>query len=386
MTVEKYSAFVRKKIHSFIWFSSLGVTPRLLRRPMRLKYPNIEQRIARITDRNRSQIDLHDNVKGPKATRETRMEVVAWVCVCLLKCKLEGGFVRDWVVGEYVSKPVNIPPQKWVEYDKNAAGKRIPSIREDVVPRDLDCYLPVDHPFDTDRFQDELYKFGITCDIKREHWRYVVLVDADEPTGPFTMDLIEPHIALTHDRIDFDVNNLVLEKDYTRDLGMRVDIQRKPYSIELETIVENVKNKCLQVLRPIDRTMERRINKMIQIRGWRQIGVPSNFIPNPEPEYNAVLVRLPESTSLYQMIFERMQLIHPDIRISSIEEIKNPDLEEVYEGMKKVIARQCPQKNANERQLFHGTSGDAIDGIIKYGFDDRFFSKTGLWGKFHLDS
>ena len=57
------------------------------------------------------------------------------------------------------------------------------------------------------------------------------------------MDLIEPHVALTHDRIDFDVNNLSVEKEYTRELGMRIDIQQKPYEIELETIVDNIKNK-----------------------------------------------------------------------------------------------------------------------------------------------
>ena len=33
---------------------------------------------------------------------------------------------------------------------------------------------------------------------------------------------------------------------------MRVDIQQKPYSIEFETIVDNIKNKRFQVLRPID--------------------------------------------------------------------------------------------------------------------------------------
>ena len=61
----------------------------------------------------------------------------------------------------------------------------------------------------------KLYKYGITCSYSREEWRYVLLFDENETTGPFIMDLIEPHVALTHDRIDFDVNNLSLEKDYT---------------------------------------------------------------------------------------------------------------------------------------------------------------------------
>jgi hypothetical protein len=72
--------------------------------------------------------------------------------------------------------------------------------------------------FDIDKFRDELYKFDMTCEVYREDWRYILLIDKDAPTGPFTMDLIEPHVALIHDRIDFDVSNLSLEKDYPREL------------------------------------------------------------------------------------------------------------------------------------------------------------------------
>jgi hypothetical protein len=348
---------------------------------MRAKYADMEERISRITDIKRSPIDLYNSVKGSKATRETRMEVVAWITVCLFDCKLEGGFVRDWVVGKYTSRPNIVNPHEWVEYYTNPAGKKIPSIKEEVVPRDLDCHLPTHAEFDSDKFQDELYKFGITCEIVREDWRYVVLVDNDAPTGPFTMDLIEPHITLTHDRIDLDVNNLVLEKNYTRDLGMRIDIQQKLYSIELETIVENIKNKRFQVLRSIDDRVTGRIKKMVNVRHWEQVGQPLNVIPNPDRKYSAVLVLLHHSSTLYQIILRKMQLIDKNIRIISIEEIKNPDLEETYEGMKKLIERQCSGNKSNECELFHGTSGDAITGITEYGFDDRFFSSGGLWGK-----
>jgi hypothetical protein len=56
----------------------------------------------------------------------------------------------------------------------------------------------------------------------------------------------------------------------------------------------------------------------------------------------------------------------------------------MYEGMTKLIAKQCPGNIPNERELFHGTSGDGIDGIIQYGFDDRFFNPNRFWGKFDL--
>ncbi len=111
---------------------------------------------------------------------------------------------------------------------------------KEVVPADLDCHLSVHHYFDIERFLDELHKFNIVWKVFREDWGYALLIDENAPTGPFTMDLIEPHVALTHDRIDFDVSNLSLEKDYPREIGMRIDITASPYLIQLETVVENI--------------------------------------------------------------------------------------------------------------------------------------------------
>jgi hypothetical protein len=121
---------------------------------------------------------------------------------------------------------------------------------------------------------------------------------------------------------------------------------------------------------------------MVNVRHWTQIGQPLNVLPNPERKYSAVLVPLPFSSTTYQTILHQMQLIDVNIHITSIEEIKNPDLEETYEGMKKLIARECVGNNPNERELFHGTIGDSIIGIYEHGFDDRYFSRDGLWGKF----
>jgi hypothetical protein len=256
----------------------------------------------------------------------------------------------------------------------------IPYIVKEVVPADLDCHLPSHQYFDIDKFQDELFKFDIKCEVFRENWRYVILVDKDTRTGPFTMDLIEPHVALTHDRIDFDVNNLSLEKDFTRDLGMRVDIQQKPYFIELETIVDNIKNKRFQVLRPIDNQVQDRINKMTNIRGWTQLGEPFSIIPEPPPKYYALLVPLPSSTNLYKVLTQQMKTISSSLQVISIEQIKNPYLEDAYEAMKKIISKQCTGFNPTERLLFHGTSGPGINGITEDGFDDRFFNPTGAWG------
>jgi hypothetical protein len=311
------------------------------------------------------------------------MEVVAWIAVCEFHCKLEGGFVRDWIIGKYTARPNNLDPKHWVEYSTNANNQNIPRMIEEIVPADLDCHLPSHASFDIEKFQDALFKHGIICKVEREEWRYVILIDEGTRTGPFTMDLIEPHVALAHDRIDFDVSNLVLERNYTRDLGMRIDIQQKPYSIELETIVDNIKNKRFQVLRPIDKWVTKRIHKMVDIRQWQQLGQPFNVIPNPHPRYNAVLVPLHYTSTLYQAVSIQMKWIS-GIRIVSIEQIKNPHLEEMYEGMKKLITRQHPKRIPNERELFHGTSGEAINGIVEDGFDDRYFSSSGHWGRLDL--
>jgi len=351
---------------------------------MRKDCEDIEERISHVTDHKRTFVDLYNNVKGLKATRETRMEVVAWIAVCKFDCKLEGGFVRDWIIGKYIARPHNLlnDPKSWIEYDTNRYNEMIPRMHKEVVPSDLDCHLPTHAYFDIDKFQDELYKFDIECKVYRENWRYILLIDEHSRTGPFTMDLIEPHVALTHDRIDFDVSNLLLEKSYTRDIGMRVNIQQKPYSIELETIVDNIKHKRFQILRPIDQYLTDRIDKMINIRGWTQLGEPFSVIPEPHPHYYAVLVPLHYSSTLYKDLSQQMKTISNSLQIISIEQVKNPYLEESYEAMKKIIAKQCTGSNPNERELFHGTKNEGIKGITEDGFDDRFFNPNGAWGRF----
>jgi hypothetical protein len=346
---------------------------------MRSKCRDIEERIACVTDTKRTPIDLYNGTRGVNASRETRMEVVAWIGICKFDCRLEGGFVRDWIVGHHIARPTTgaTNPKGWIEY----IGK-IPGLNKEVVPCDLDCHLPCHAYFDIHKFQDELYKYGITCSVTRQDWRYVLLFDENETTGPFTMDLIEPHVALAQDRIDFDVNNLYVEKDYTHEIGMRIDITKKPYSIELETIVDNIKNKRFQILRPRDSKMDKRIEKMVNIRKWNKINEELSVIPEPHWKYHAVLVPLPKTAVLYTEVESKMTVI-PNLRIVSIEEIRNPFLEETYEGMKKLIKKQCAHGNPNEMELFHGTKAEGVEGIIEDGFDDRYFS-VGMYGKSFL--
>jgi hypothetical protein len=380
---QEFTSFIRwLQGCAVIRHPNAGVSPRLLQPRMHKTCQDIEERIARVTDSKRTPVDLYNGTKGAKATRETRMEVVAWIAVCKFDCRIEGGFVRDWIVGHYTQRPMNLKtnPKGWIDW-----SGPVPGIQKEVVPCDIDCHLPSHIYFDLSKFQDELYKYGITCVDTRQDWRYVLLFDENETTGPFTMDLIEPQVALTHDRIDFDVNNLSLEKDYIHELGMRIDVTQKPYSIELETIVENIKNKNLRVLRPIDKFLQERLDKMIKSRGWKEIGQRLAIIPEPHWKHNAILVPLPNTAVLYIEILEKLSVID-GIRIISIEQIRNPFLEEIYEGMKNVIKKQCKGANPNEQELFHGTSGDGINGIVEDGFDDRFFNSDGMYGKYRDSS
>lgn len=350
---------------------------------MRKSCLDIEERVSHVTDSKRTTIELWKSLKGSNATRETRMEVVAWIALCKFDCRIEGGFVRDWVVGHCTARP-KTDPSKWITYNKNKDGKDVPYLDKELIPSDLDCHLPSHKYFDIDKFLDMLHKYQIEYEVVREDWRYIILLDKDTKTGPFSMDLIEPHVALTHDRIDFDVSNLSLEKDYTKEIGMRVDIEQSPYSITLETIVDNIKNKRFQVLRPIDNMVQPRIDKMIS-RGWTQLGQPMHVIPNPPPKYEVVIVPLPNITELYKTLVQQMKnFIGNQAYVISIDQIKNPLLEQTYLAMKQLIAKQCKGHNPNERELFHGTSGEAIDGILHNGYDDRYWGSNFAkckWGK-----
>jgi len=119
---------------------------------------------------------------------------------------------------------------------------------------------------------------------------------------------------------------------------------------------------------------------MTNIRGWTQLGEPFSVIPEPPAKYYALLVPLPSATDLYDTLSKHMKTISASLQVISIEQVKNPYLEESYEAMKKIIAKQCPGCNPNERTLFHGTSGSGINGITEDGFDDRFYNASGAWG------
>ena len=141
------------------------MAPRRLASSVCLKYPDIEQRIARVTDGTRTIDDIYSALTGPLATRETRMEVVTWIAVCQFNCRISGGFVRDWIVGGYSSKPSSdIDPSDWIRCNElvtyahvyfivpssfyRARGRRETSEREETARDNTDASMAVERSAD----------------------------------------------------------------------------------------------------------------------------------------------------------------------------------------------------------------------------------------------
>ncbi|CAF1083299.1 unnamed protein product [Rotaria sp. Silwood1] len=115
-------------------------------------------------------------------------------------------------------------------------------------------------------------------------------------------------------------------------------------------------------------------------RGWTKTGEDLNFIPNPPPRCEVIVVPVPQIADIYQSVVQELQNnVDIQVKVHSIVQIKNPSLEEAYLAIKQLIAKECAGGDPNERLLFHGTSGTSIDGILNDGFDDRYWN-SGKWG------
>jgi hypothetical protein len=339
----------------------------------------MEERIARVADSKLMPADLWPSVRGPMATRESRMEVVAWIAVCKFNCSLEGGFVRDWIVAnERVRPPTTIQPSEWVKFDTITGT---PSLLKELVPSDLDCKMPLNCYFDLEKFCDELKQFDMIPQIYRSRRSYRLLFDQYQSTGPFTLELIEPYSSVGFRIPDLDVNNLCIKRDQCNELSQRVDLSEPPCFLDRVQIVENIKKKKFNVLPSINELITNRINKMVT-RGWTQIGSP--LIDKPQqikPKF--VISALSTDLELYKNIENAIQQI-AGITILSIEQIYNSELECIYESMANLIANECIDNNSNERFLFHGTHTDKGKRIMNEGFDYGFFKIHGRFGKIKI--
>lgn len=129
----------------------------------------------------------------------------------------------------------------------------------------------------------------------------MLLCDADLVLGPFGVDLIEPHIKVFFDMIDFDVSNLYVEFGVVGALGLRCDTSRH---YPLDTIVSNIAARQCHQLRPSDDITNERADKLRR-RGWNVIiaddAALQMFLPSlPLTANRVVYVELHEGTALFQ--------------------------------------------------------------------------------------
>jgi len=64
------------------------------------------------------------------------------------------------------------------------------------------------------------------------------------------------------------MSNLYCQKDFTHELGMRVDLSTDPDCPDLDQTVENIKKKQFMLMRAEDTIVKERIKKM-ENRGWK---------------------------------------------------------------------------------------------------------------------
>ena len=60
--------------------------------------------------------------------------------------------------------------------------------------------------------------------VETEGWRKHVTFNANEPSGGFTADLIEPFCHISYDQCDFDVNLFYIQKDCLNSLGLKIPL------------------------------------------------------------------------------------------------------------------------------------------------------------------
>ena len=132
--------------------------------------------------------DEHDRAMFcylPNRSREEKMEVVSRLLIRKFKCKVTGGFIRDWVINGQRVTPHNVDVAKWIERSSYGGWEMV----EGVIPKDIDVELAADTEFDIIRFICLVRACGISVDVyDHKPQRHCFVFNLSE--GPFTIDII----------------------------------------------------------------------------------------------------------------------------------------------------------------------------------------------------
>ena len=317
--------------------------------------------------------EIWELCNGPKATRETRMAVVARIAIMNFDCRLSGGFVRDWVINGESSHP-KIPINQWVVKAKQ--GYQTFDIAEEVIPRDLDFELSPNAYFDISRFISDVRSAGIGVDL-HEHVAQRHVFVFERKRGPFMADFVEHHFAALHTLSDFDINTLCIKSPFYNMIGLKL-----PLDIPIDTIIKSINEKEFTAKRAMDELMIKRKEKM-EKRGWKFLG-NSNYKPVEPSGVRSSIIPVPESDEDYKKYSQAIQKIGgTNIKIY---QVVNSVGEIIYDNLKAKIENEN-NGQANELKLFHGTKKDAVKSIIHGGLDDRFWNSSGMFGAgaYHAD-
>eukprot|EP00047_Mylnosiga_fluctuans_P009655 m.12416 g.12416 ORF g.12416 m.12416 type:complete len:2363 (-) comp2729_c0_seq1:86-7174(-) len=377
----------RFKKHIAYWTQQLNASPRveapdqfmsadLYRRPRQLEKGDEEfrERLHNVTAITLTDSKLFQLTRGPNATRETRMEVVARIAIQTFNCRVVGGFIRDWIVRGQKTHPSKAFPD-WIH---KPGGYITYDILDDVTPKDLDIELPMDTYFDVNRFVSEVRTHGIHVDF-HEHvaQRHIFLFERER--GPFTADFIEPHFSVLHSRADFNVNIMCLVK-YPDLIGLKAPY--KPTGgppITVDDVIADCLKFQLLPLQLANRTIDLRIDKMRK-RGWTILPTVSIVPINPKLDFT--IVEVPKTHPFFTKYATLLNGMKRGAgKLLSMYEIRSSLVDGHYSAMKAEFEKVNGAGGANELELFHGTKDNAIQPILKGGFDDHFWKSTGYFGR-----
>lgn len=362
------------------------VTPRQLELQQRSPSAaarDMRRRLAAIADADRSDAELLESALGASATRESRMEVLTWIALNRFHCKVSGGFLRDWVVPGRRTDPGGAP-RTWLQFD---AKTGVIDMASGLAPKDIDLHLPYDHDFDLAKFRNVLARFGITIDVaQRQPWRYVLACCVE--SGPFAVDLIEPHVAATLTDVDADVNALYAVGGQPSALGFKVNLEAPPLNMCVEDVIDGILKQRMAQVRHLEHGMMERITKM-RGRGWtvQTIDGPDDaaFVPNAGESAAATIVNVPRGDPVFAKLSAEFGA--HGRTVVQVQRVSNFHLEERYRmqavSVKLSIQKRnnsrapVPDSELNEMMLFHGTKGPGIDGIAHGGFMRERIS--GVW-------
>jgi hypothetical protein len=362
------------------------VTPRQLELQQRnpsAAARDMRRRLAAIADAERSDAELLESALGASATRESRMEVLTWLALNRFHCKVSGGFLRDWVVPGRRTNPGGAP-RSWLQFD---AKTGVIDMASGLAPKDIDLHLPYDHDFDLAKFRNVLARFGITIDVaQRQPWRYVLACCVE--SGPFAVDLIEPHVAATLTDVDADVNALYAVGGQPSALGFKVNLEAPPLNLSVDDVVEDILKQRMTQVRHLEHGMQDRITKM-RGRGWtvQTIDGPNDaaFVPNAGESAAATIVNVPRGDPVFVKLSAEFGA--HGRTVVQVQRVSNFHLEERYRmqavSVKLAIQQRTnsrapvPDSELHEMMLFHGTKGAGIDGIARAGFMRELIS--GVW-------